>query len=107
MGDVVTHERVFFGEIPYMTPNGTFIFNGNERVIVSQIIKSPSVYFEQETNPRGVELFEAVIQPQEGTWIRFETDARQRAHVRISNAKVLLSVFLKAQIGRASCRARG
>jgi len=96
MGDVVTNERVFFGEIPYMTPNGTFIFNGNERVIVSQIIKSPSVYFEQETNPRGVELFEAVIQPQEGTWIRFETDARQRAHVRISNAKVLLSVFLKA-----------
>lgn len=96
MGNVVNEAKVYFGEIPYMTDSGSFISNGAERVIVSQITKSPSVYYDKEVNQRGNNIYKATIQPEQGTWIELETDAREQAHARIGNAKILLTTFLKA-----------
>lgn len=93
----IKESTVFFGAIPYMTENGKFIHNGNERAIVTQIVKSPGVFFESSINDRGKVIYNARIQPDRGTWLYFETDAKDVVWVKVDKKRrMLLSVFLKA-----------
>jgi DNA-directed RNA polymerase subunit beta len=97
MSGVVKESEVFFGEIPFMTPNASFIFNGNERVVVSQMVKSPGVYFESKINEKGKKMYSAVLQPDRGSWVKFEIDAKDEVYVKVDQTrKMLLSVFLKS-----------
>src|SRR5499433_591715 len=86
----IKEEEVFFGEIPLMTDNGTFIINGTERVIVSQLHRSPGVFFK-----RGP-LFVAKIIPYRGSWVEFEYDQKNLLYVRVGKRKFLASIFLRA-----------
>src|SRR5882724_9122695 len=82
--------EVFFGEIPLMTDNGTFIINGTERVIVSQLHRSPGVFFK-----RGA-IYIAKIIPYRGSWVEFEYDQKNLLYVRVGKRKFLASIFLRA-----------
>src|SRR3990170_2601833 len=89
----IKEQEVFFGDVPLMTDNGTFVINGTERVIVSQLHRSPGVFFSQPE--KG--LFAAQIIPYRGSWVEFEFDAKNLLHVRIDRKrKFLASVFLRA-----------
>ncbi len=89
----IKEQEVYFGDIPLMTENGTFIINGTERVIVSQLHRSPGVFFSQPE--KG--LFAAQIIPYRGSWVEFEYDSKNLLHVRIDRKrKFLASVFLRA-----------
>jgi DNA-directed RNA polymerase subunit beta len=96
----VKEQEVYFGEIPLMTPNGSFIVNGTERVIVNQLHHSPGVFFDQVRNKdtgSGRSSFSARIVPHDGRWIDFEFDSKDLLHVRIDRKKkFLVSVLLKA-----------
>lgn len=89
---------VYFGEIPLMTDRATFIINGAERVVVSQLHRSPGVSFNKEVNIQtGKDLYSGKIIPYKGTWLEFETDKNDVLNVKIDRKKkVLVSVFLKA-----------
>src|SRR5215204_4103033 len=86
----IKEEEVFFGEIPLMTDNGTFIINGTERVIVSQLHRSPGVFFK-----RGA-IYIAKIIPYRGSWVEFEYDQKNLLYVRVGKRKFLASIFLRA-----------
>jgi DNA-directed RNA polymerase subunit beta len=86
----IKEEEVFFGEIPLMTDNGTFIINGTERVIVSQLHRSPGVFFK-----RGA-MFIAKIIPYRGSWVEFEYDQKNLLYVRVGKRKFLATIFLRA-----------
>jgi DNA-directed RNA polymerase subunit beta len=86
----IKEEEVFFGEIPLMTDNGTFIINGTERVIVSQLHRSPGVFFK-----RGA-VYIAKIIPYRGSWVEFEYDQKNLLYVRVGKRKFLASIFLRA-----------
>lgn len=87
----IKEEEVYFGDIPLMTDNGTFIINGTERVIVSQLHRSPGVFFEKAP------LFLAKIIPYRGSWVEFEYDAKNLLYVRIDRKrKFLATIFLRA-----------
>jgi len=86
----IKEEEVFFGEIPLMTDNGTFIINGTERVIVSQLHRSPGVFFK-----RGL-VYVAKIIPYRGSWVEFEYDQKNLLYVRVGKRKFLASIFLRA-----------
>jgi DNA-directed RNA polymerase subunit beta len=86
----IKEEEVFFGEIPLMTDNGTFIINGTERVIVSQLHRSPGVFFK-----RG-QMFVAKIIPYRGSWVEFEYDQKNLLYVRVGKRKFLATIFLRA-----------
>ncbi|MGQ0793358.1 MAG: DNA-directed RNA polymerase subunit beta [Deltaproteobacteria bacterium] len=96
----VKEQEVYFGEIPLMTPNGAFIVNGTERVIVNQLHRSPGVFFDQvksKENVLGRYSFSARIVPQDGRWLDFEFDSKDLLHVRIDRKKkFLVTVLLKA-----------
>ncbi|NLH49188.1 MAG: DNA-directed RNA polymerase subunit beta [Myxococcales bacterium] len=96
----VKEQEVYFGEIPLMTDNGTFIINGTERVIVSQLHRSPGVFFDHDkgkTHSSGKLLFNARIIPYRGSWIDFEFDTKDILHVRIDRKrKMPATVLLKA-----------
>jgi len=90
----IKEEEVFFGEIPLMTDNGTFIINGTERVIVSQLHRSPGVFFEKENNNT---YFLAKVIPYRGSWVEFEYDTKNLLYVRIDRKRKFLgTVFLRA-----------
>ena len=90
----IKEEEVYFGDIPLMTDNGTFIINGTERVIVSQLHRSPGVFFERANNNT---YFLAKIIPYRGSWVEFEYDAKNLLYVRIDRKrKFLATVFLRA-----------
>lgn len=97
-GNEIQESLVYFGEIPLMTPRGTFIINGAERVVVSQLHRSPGVSFDKEVNLQiGKDLFIGKIIPYKGTWLEFETDKNDFLNVKIDRKKkVLATVFLKA-----------
>ena len=86
----IKEQEVFFGEIPLMTDNGTFIINGTERVIVSQLHRSPGVFFK-----RGA-IYIAKIIPYRGSWVEFEYDQKNLLYVRVGKRKFLASIFLRA-----------
>lgn len=97
-GNEIQESLVYFGEVPLMTPRGTFIINGAERVVVSQLHRSPGVSFDKDVNLQiGKDLFVGKIIPYKGTWLEFETDKNDFLNVKIDRKKkVLATVFLKA-----------
>ena len=98
MGNEIQESLVYFGEVPKMTERATFIINGAERVVVSQLHRSPGVSFSKEVNTQtGKDLFSGKIIPYKGTWLEFETDKNDFLSVKIDRKKkVLATVFLKA-----------
>ncbi len=93
----VKEQEIFLGDMPIMTDSGTFVINGAERVIVSQLVRSPSVYFNREIDKNGRELITSQIIPTRGTWLEFEADARDVLYVRIDRTrKVTLTTLLRA-----------
>ena len=97
-GNEIQESLVYFGEVPMMTERGTFIINGAERVVVSQLHRSPGVSFNKEINIQtGKDLFSGKIIPYKGTWLEFETDKNDFLSIKIDRQKkVLATVFLKA-----------
>ena len=87
----IKEEDVFFGEIPLMTDNGTFIINGTERVIVSQLHRSPGVFFKGDRD-----AYLAKIIPYRGSWVEFEFDQKGILHARLGKRKILATIFLRA-----------
>lgn len=93
----VKESDVFMGEFPIMTDSGTFIINGAERVVISQLVRSPGVYFKMEYDKTGKELFSSTIIPNRGAWLEYETDSNDILYVRIDkNRKIPLTTFIRA-----------
>ena len=93
----VKEQEIFMGDMPIMTDSGTFVINGAERVIVSQLVRSPSVYYSHEIDKNGRETITSQIIPNRGTWLEFETDARDVLYVRIDRTrKVPITTLLRA-----------
>ncbi|MBO8129800.1 MAG: DNA-directed RNA polymerase subunit beta [Peptococcaceae bacterium] len=95
----VKEQDVFMGDFPLMTEKGTFIINGAERVIVSQLVRSPGVYFGSEPDASGQLLFTATIIPNRGAWLEFETDAQGVIYVRIDRSRKLPATVLIKALG--------
>ena len=95
-GEIKTQD-VFFGEFPLMTDSGTFVINGAERVIVSQLVRSPGVYYNSDFDKNGREIFGATVIPNRGAWLEYETDSKDLAYVRIDRTRKLpLTVLIRA-----------
>ncbi len=93
----VKEQEVFMGDFPLMTETGTFVINGAERVIVSQLVRSPSVYYSQKLDKNGKKGFTATVIPNRGAWLELETDAKDIVYVRIDRTrKIPVSVLLRA-----------
>ena len=93
----VKEQEVFLGDMPMMTDSGTFIINGVERVIVSQLVRSPSIYFKREIDKNGRPVVSGEVIPNRGTWLEFELDARDVVYVRIDRTrKVTITTLLRA-----------
>ncbi len=93
----VKEQTIFLGDMPLMTDAGTFIINGAERVIVSQLVRSPSVYFKREIDKNGRHIITGELIPNKGTWLEYETDARNVLYVRIDRTrKVTVTTLLRA-----------
>ncbi len=95
-GEIKTQD-VFFGDFPLMTEQGTFIINGAERVIVSQLVRSPGVYYHEDTDKNGRVSYGTTIIPNRGAWLEFETDAKNISYVRIDRTrKIPLTELVRA-----------
>ena len=93
----VKESEVFMGEFPLMTESGTFIINGAERVIVSQLVRSPGVYYGMTHNVTGKKLFTTTIIPNRGAWLEYETDQNDLFFVRIDkNRKIPVTTFIRS-----------
>ena len=93
----VKESEVYMGDFPLMTDSGTFIINGAERVVISQLVRSPGVYFKMEYDKTGKELFSSTIIPNRGAWLEYETDSNDIIYVRIDkNRKIPLTTFIRA-----------
>lgn len=93
----IKEQEIFMGDFPLMTPNGTFVINGAERVIVSQIIRSPGVYYDIKTDKTAESVYSATVIPYRGAWLEYETDANDVFYVRIDkNRKLPVTWLLKA-----------
>ena len=93
----VKEQEIFLGDMPLMTDSGSFIINGAERVVVSQLVRSPSVYFSKEIDKNGKPVFASKIIPTRGTWLEYETDAKDVLYVRIDRTrKVPLTTLIRA-----------
>ncbi len=93
----VKEQEIFLGDMPLMTESGTFIINGVERVIQSQLVRSPSIYFSREIDKNGRPVISGQVIPNKGTWLEFEQDARDVLYIRIDRTrKVPLTTFLRA-----------
>ncbi len=93
----VKEQEIFLGDMPLMTEAGTFIINGAERVIVSQLVRSPSIYFKREIDKNGRRIISGEVIPNKGTWLEYELDARNIMYVRIDRTrKVPITTFLRA-----------
>lgn len=93
----IKDSEVYMGEFPLMTDSGTFIINGAERVIVSQLVRSPSVYYSVEKDKTGKDLFSATVIPNRGAWLEYEMDSNDVVYVRIDkNRKIPITTFIRA-----------
>ncbi len=93
----IKEQEVFMGDFPQMTERGTFIINGAERVIVSQLVRSPSVYYDVERDKTGKELFSATVIPNRGAWLEYETRSNSLVNVRIDRTrKIPITILLRA-----------
>ncbi len=98
----VKEQDVFMGDFPLMTANGTFIVNGAERVIVSQLVRSPGVYYNTQKDTSGKDLFFGTIIPNRGAWLEFETDSNDILHVRVDRTRKLPATVLLRALGYGS-----
>lgn len=93
----VKEQEVFMGDFPLMTDKGTFIINGAERVIVSQLVRSPGVYYSEEIDKTGKRLFSATVIPNRGAWLEYETDSNDIVYVRVDRTrKIPVTVLVRA-----------
>jgi DNA-directed RNA polymerase subunit beta len=94
----IKEQEVFMGDFPMMTENGTFIINGTERVVVSQLVRSPGVYFDTDIDKKTeIDIYMCKVIPTRGSWIEIETDKRNIVYMRIDRRrKFLLTIFLKS-----------
>jgi len=93
----VKEQEIFMGEFPLMTDQGTFIINGAERVIVSQVVRSPGIYFAMQHDKTGKELYDATVIPNRGAWLEYETDSNDVFSVRIDRTRKLpVTVLIRA-----------
>ena len=93
----VKEQEVFMGDFPLMTENGTFIINGAERVIVSQLVRSPGVYFDSQRDKNGKEIFSGTVIPNRGAWLEMEMDSNDVLYVRIDRTRKLpITVLIRA-----------
>ncbi len=83
----VKEQEIFMGDFPLMTKQGTFIYNGAERVIVTQLVRSPGPYYDKEIDKSGRELFSATVIPNRGAWLEYETDANEVLSVRVDRTR--------------------
>ena len=101
----IKEQEVYLGEMPLMTPQGTFIINGTERVVVSQLHRSPGVFFDHDngkTHPSGKILYSARLIPYRGSWLEFEFDSSDVLHVRVDRRRKFLASILLRAIGYGS-----
>ena len=93
----IKESEVFMGDFPKMTDSGTFVINGAERVIVSQLVRSPGVYYAFDKDKTGKDLFKTTVIPNRGAWLEYEMDSNDVVYVRIDkNRKIPLTTFLRA-----------
>jgi DNA-directed RNA polymerase subunit beta len=95
----VKEQEVFMGDFPLMTEKGTFIINGAERVIVSQLVRSPGVYYNESIDPSGVHIYGATIIPNRGAWLEFETDINENIYVRVDRTRKIPATVLIRALG--------
>jgi len=94
---VVKESEVYMGDFPKMTDSGTFIINGAERAIVSQLVRSPGVYYDMTHDKTGIELYTNTVIPNRGAWLEYETDVNGIFYVRIDkNRKIYITTFIRA-----------
>ena len=98
----VKEQEVFMGDFPLMTEKGTFIINGAERVIVSQLVRSPGVYYAEQIDSSGKKLYGATIIPNRGAWLEFETDVNDNIFVRIDRTRKLPATVLVRALGHST-----
>ena len=98
----VKEQEVFMGDFPLMTEKGTFIINGAERVIVSQLVRSPGVYFAETIDTSGKRLYSATIIPNRGAWLEFETDVNDHVFVRIDRTRKIPATVLVRALGNGT-----
>jgi len=96
----IKEQEIFMGDFPLMTSSGTFIINGAERVIVSQIIRSPGVYYEKNTDKTGTSVYATTVIPYRGAWLEYETDAGDMFYVRIDKNRKLPVTWLLKGVGK-------
>ncbi|MBP1543122.1 MAG: DNA-directed RNA polymerase subunit beta, partial [Oscillospiraceae bacterium] len=100
-GEIMDNE-IFMGDLPLMTESGTFVINGSERVVVSQLVRSPGVYYGFDYDKTGKKLFKATVIPNRGAWLEYEMDSNDVFYVRIDkNRKIPATTFLRS-IGLSS-----
>ena len=93
----IKESEVFMGDFPLMTDSGTFVINGAERVIVSQLVRSPGVYYSFDKDKTGKDLFKSTVIPNRGAWLEYEMDSNDVVYVRIDkNRKIPLTTFIRA-----------
>lgn len=98
----IEESEIFMGDFPLMTENGTFIINGAERVIVSQLVRSPGAYYEENIDSSGKRLYNATIIPNRGAWLELETDANDIVYVRVDRTRKIPATVLVRALGVAS-----
>ena len=93
----IKEQEIFMGDFPLMTDNGTFIINGAERVVVSQLVRSPGVYFDTQKDKTGKLIFTGTVMPNRGTWLEYETDLQDMLWVRVDRTrKIPMTTFVRA-----------
>ncbi|MBQ3380010.1 MAG: DNA-directed RNA polymerase subunit beta [Clostridia bacterium] len=93
----IKEQEIFMGDFPKMTPSGTFIYNGAERVVVSQLVRSPGIYYTKEQDKTGKYLYATTVIPNRGAWLEYETDSNDLFFVRIDkNRKIPVTVLIRA-----------
>ncbi|WP_291632925.1 DNA-directed RNA polymerase subunit beta [Clostridium sp.] len=99
----IKEQEVFMGDFPLMTPQGTFVINGAERVIVSQLVRSPGVYYNYSVDKTGKKLYSATVIPNRGAWLEYETDSNEIVYIRIDKTRKLpISVLARAMMDNGS-----
>ena len=100
--EIIDESEVFMGNLPLMTENGAFIINGAERVIVSQLVRSPGVYNASSKDKTGKEMFATTVMPNRGAWLELEQDAQDALYVRVDRKKKLCVTVLLRALGFGS-----
>ncbi|HBA04769.1 MAG TPA: DNA-directed RNA polymerase subunit beta, partial [Clostridium sp.] len=99
----IKEQEVFMGDFPIMTDQGTFVINGAERVIVSQLVRSPGVYYNYTVDKTGKKLFSSTVIPNRGAWLEYETDSNDVIYVRIDKTRKLpITVLMRVMLNYGS-----